>query len=54
VLDCFAGNKIGENRLRYQFERLVDEAEKAGEKFDYVDNWNLCINKQGREVSMQK
>jgi len=38
--------------LRNQFERMVDEAEEVGEKFDYVDNWNLCINKRGREISI--
>jgi hypothetical protein len=25
---------------------LVDEAEEVGEKFDYVDNWNACVNKE--------
>jgi len=52
VLGGFAANKIGENWLRKQFERLVDEAEEAGKKFDFVDSWNLCLNKQGRELSI--
>ena len=54
VLGLFTANKIGEWWLRKQFERLVDEAEEAGGKFDYVDNWNRCVNKHGTVLPMRE
>jgi hypothetical protein len=50
VLGGLAHNQLHRRWLRAQFERLADEAEENGERFDLEANWKvLCGNKRGEE-----